>query len=662
MGRFFSSLGLILGATAVAMLAMLSLDARAADGAQPEAGHMGKTIYVSKLGDNSDGSTWAKAFTTIQAALSAIPDDKGGHRVVIRPDTYMEANLFPAQKGAEGAYNELVGDFDGSLGSGRAGWVVLDSGDPQKGFKSYDWWGPIRATTQGWSKEHTEATFSAIGWDRWQVRRLYVTGGDGGLFWDTTDKIEPFTIVVEDCTSIGRAFGGGVGNCLSRPDEPIAFRRCQLWSLDWWGDASGAYVRVENPSMPERPDAIFEDCTMVGPQCAFKGSNYGFKTFTHASLKRCRLITLNFSQPQGTPTDGIVQSVEHGKYLRVDFEDCTLMGYKVFGVKVNKGTENEIQYTTKGAVQAYVQFQQDVPKGILRLTSWPVDAFQTMLPPSPQPVRPVPANTEFVQRDMCEVSPVIWQGKLVLMKCVRPASGGTKDDYYIVLNDAASGEELAKFATGYSLACAFVDKDTFYAFASRFEDNNWNDVTMFKSADLKTWESKKVIEQNAKEHLFNSSVCAGQDGFVMAYESNDPAWPAFTVKFATSKDLETWTTIPDALLGTDRYTACPCVRFANGYYYVLYTEHRTPRWFFETYIARSKDLKTWELSTSNPVLTPEAIDDGINTSDPDLVEFGGKTFLYFAVGDQQTWMNIKRAAYAEPMASFLASWFDGVPR
>ena len=26
-------------------------------------------IYVSKLGDNSDGSTWAKAFNTIQTAL-----------------------------------------------------------------------------------------------------------------------------------------------------------------------------------------------------------------------------------------------------------------------------------------------------------------------------------------------------------------------------------------------------------------------------------------------------------------------------------------------------------------------------------------------------------------------------------------------------------------
>ena len=31
---------------------------------------LGATLYVSKLGDNSDGSSWAKAFNTIQKALA----------------------------------------------------------------------------------------------------------------------------------------------------------------------------------------------------------------------------------------------------------------------------------------------------------------------------------------------------------------------------------------------------------------------------------------------------------------------------------------------------------------------------------------------------------------------------------------------------------------
>lgn len=630
--------------------------------ATPESNRQGITLYVSKLGDNTDGSSWSKAFNTIQAALDAVPDDQGGHRIIIRPDTYMEAMLSPAYSGAAGAYNELIGDRDGSLGSGRAGNVTIDSSDPAKGFKSYDWFGPIRATQQGWSPEHTDPTFSAIIWDRWIIRNLYVTGGDGGLFWDCTNRVEPFTIIVEDCVSIGRAFGGGVGNCLSRTEEPMVFRRCTLWALDWWGDTSGAYVRVENQSMPDRPDVYFEDCTMVGPQCALKGGNYGFHTFTRAKVERCNLIALNYSQPQGTPTDGIVQSVQNGKYLHVDFEDCTLMGYKVFGVKVDKETEKDIQYTTKGAVQALVQFTQEVPQGIHRLGHWPIAAFQTLLPPPAPTIRPALQDVKLIRKDMCELSPIIWKNRLCHLECIRPAQGGVRSDYYLRLNDAETGEELARFAEGYSLACAFVENDTFYAFASCFEDNNWNDVTLFKSTDLKQWKSKVVIRQE-NEHLFNSSVCAGPEGYVMAYESNEPAYPAFTTKFAVSKDLDTWTKLPEAVFGTDRYTACPCVRYANGYYYVLYLETRSPRHYFETYITRSKDLITWERSAANPVLVPSAIDDGINASDPDVIEFQGNTYVYYSVGDQLTWMNIKRGIYPGSLAHYLESWYEmpGIP-
>lgn len=624
--------------------------------AAPTPNRQGTTLYVSKLGDNSTGLSWEKAFTTIQAALDAIPDTKGGHRIVVRPDTYMEANLSPAFSGAEGAYNELIGDIDGKLGSGAAGYVVMDSGDPSKGFKSYDWWGTLRSNSQGWSKEHTDPTFSAIIWDRWILRNLYATGGDGGLMWDCTNRIEPFTVIVEDCISIGRAFGGGVASCLSRKEEPVVFRRCQLWSLDWWGDTSGAYVRYENKEMPDHPDIYFEDCTMVGPQCALKSGNYGFHTFSWIKADRCRLIALNFSQPAGTPTDGIVQSVQNGKYLHVDFEDCTLMGYKVFGVKVDKKSDTDIQYTAIGAVQAYIQYTQDTPKGFHRLGGWPVDVFQSMLPPAPPGHRPVLTDEKLIQKDLCESTPVAWKGRLCHVSSIRPASGGTKADYYLKITDAETGKELSRFAEGYGLASALVYKDTLYAFASRFENSDWNDVTMFKSDDLKNWESKVVIHQE-NEHLFNSSVCEGPDGFVMAYESNDPAYPPFTIKFATSKTLDNWTKQPEAIFGTDRYTACPCIRYSNGYYYVLYLEHRAPRHYFETYITRSKDLKTWERSTANPVLAPHAIDDGINASDPDIIEAGGKTYIYYAVGDQLTWMNIKRATYPGSMAPFLESWF-----
>jgi hypothetical protein len=571
----------------------------------------------------------------------------------------MEANLYPAHRGAANAYNELVGDFDGRLGSGTSGWVTIDSSDAEKGFKSYDWYGTIRAYKKGWSKEHQEESFSAIDWDRWNLRRLYATGGDGGLFFDLVDKTEPFTVRVEDCVSLGRAFGGGVASCLSRPEEPIAFRRCCLWALDWWGDTSGAYVRVENKTMPEQPDVVFEDCTMVGPQCALKSSNFGFHTSTHAKLTRCRLIALNFSQPQGTPTDGIIQSVEEGKLLQVDLEDCTLMGFKVFGVIVKKGTASDIRYTTRGDVKAYVQFQQEVPQGMHRLGHWPADVFQTILPPPP-PAQASLQSRGFVGENICEAAPLVWQDRLVLLECVRPASGGAQADYFLTLKDVETGRALARFAEGFGLASAVVHDGTLYVFASRYgAEGSWNDVTMFHSKDLQSWQQQAVVKQE-REHLFNTSVCATDRGFVMAYETDDAKYAPFTVKFATSPDLKTWTKVPDAVFGADRYAACPCIRYVAGYYYLLYLEHRRPRWFFETYLARSKDLKSWELSTANPILTP-SLDDGINASDPDLLEFRGQTFLYYSVGDQRSWSRLKLAHYPGPLADFLRGSFREAP-
>ena len=621
-----------------------------------------ETFYVSKLGNNSDGSSWINAFSKIQAALDAIPDGRGGYRIIIRPDTYFEAMLFPANKGAKGAYNELIGDTDGKLGSGTTGWVVIDSGDPeQKGFKSYDWWGTIRSNAQGWSEAHTDSTFSAIGWDRWKFQNLYVTGGDAGIFFDLTNQVKPFSVIVEDCISIGRAFGGGVGNCLSRYDEPITFRRCSLWALDWWGDTAAAYVRVENKTMPEKADVVFENCTMISPQCALKSSNFGFHSFTRVKLDRCKLITLNFSQPHGTPTDGIIQSVQEGKLLAVDLENCTLMGYKVFGVIVNKETVGDIQYTTTGDVKAYVQFQQDLPEGFHRLSYWPSGIFHQLTPPSPrQPSRLV--DKELIRKDLCEVSPFIWEDRLCIMECIRPASEGVRSDYYLLLRDYETGEELARCAEGYGLASVIVYNKELYIFASRWEDGQWWDVTQFKSDDLQHWESNLVI-RGENEGIFNSSVCEGINGFVMAYESNDKTYPAFTIKFAHSSDLANWKKLPDSIIGTNRYTACPTIRYANGWYYVLYLERRTPRWVFETYITRSNDLLSWETSSANPVLWSEDMDEGINASDSELIEFNGNTYIYYAVGDQLTWMNIKRARYPGTLAQFLESWFTqpGIP-
>ena len=50
-------------------------------------------FYVSKLGNDTDGLSWGSAFHSIQKALLAIPDDNGGHRIIVRPDVVSDDKM-----------------------------------------------------------------------------------------------------------------------------------------------------------------------------------------------------------------------------------------------------------------------------------------------------------------------------------------------------------------------------------------------------------------------------------------------------------------------------------------------------------------------------------------------------------------------------------------
>lgn len=343
-------------------------------------GRKGRTLYVSQLGDNSDGSSWSKAFRSLQAALSAVPDNQGGHQIIVRPGTYCEANLAPAFMGASGAYNALIGDFDGRLGSGAKGWVLADSGDPKKGFKSWDWWSSFAASDRNWPGGNNRITFSSLVCDRWIFRNLYVAGGDAGLFWDLTDQSGAgFTVVVEDCVGTGRAFGGGVCYPTVREGEPSVFRRCYFLALDWVGDTAAVLVGGWEKAMPSQPHTVFEDCTLVHPDNAVALSYASY--CARARFVRCRMIALNFTQPEmGGKATGILCSENHrpeGR-LHLDLEDCQLAGCSVF----TPGKDAQaVTCTTKGRVRAYVQFKQPDTAGFERVGQWPAELFSQMAPP-----------------------------------------------------------------------------------------------------------------------------------------------------------------------------------------------------------------------------------------------------------------------------------------
>jgi hypothetical protein len=249
-----------------------------------------------------------------------------------------------------------------------------------KGFKSWDWWGPIAASDKNWPTGNNKETFSSIVCDRWIFRNLYTAGGDAGLFWDLTNKSgEGFTVIVEDCVGTGRAFGGGVCYPTVRENEPTVFRRSYFLALDWVGDTAAVLLGGWEKTMPSAPHAVFEDCTFVHPDNAVALSYASH--CARGKFVNCRMIVLNFTQPEmGGKATGILCTEKHqptGR-LHVDLEDCILAGYSV----LTPGEDSKAaSYTTKGKVQAYLQFKQPLPDGFQRLGLWPADLFSRIAPP-----------------------------------------------------------------------------------------------------------------------------------------------------------------------------------------------------------------------------------------------------------------------------------------
>ena len=233
-----------------------------------------------------------------------------------------------------------------------------------------------------------------------------------------------------------------------------------------------------------------------------------------------------------------------------------------------------------------------------------------------------------------------------------------KKSMYLCIRDLCTGKEVARFGEGHSFVNAFVNGPELNVFASEGSDRDWfQSIYRFTSTDLKTWKRELAIPREGKEHLFNCSVCRDDQGFLMAYESNLPV--GFCFKFARSKDLSQWEKIPGLIFTGEKkeYSACPVIRYFKPYYYVIYLHTAVPgHKGYVSFVARSTDLATWQLSPMNPIL--EASEgEGINNSDVDLMEYEGNTYLYYATGDQATWGSVRMAMYCGTMESFFKSCF-----
>lgn len=296
-----------------------------------------------------------------------------------------------------------------------------------------------------------------------------------------------------------------------------------------------------------------------------------------------------------------------------------------------------------------------------------------------------------VKINIVEATPVVWKDRLLRFEWLRPNTWGLagqmatgqvlsiNGNYHFV--DAFTEEEVGvQFAEGYAFGCCYSENGKMYAFGP--DTAGGHNLDTFVSEDLVNWEKFEGIKFPENINLYNTSVCKADGKYVMAIEiggKHEAVGVPFTCVFAESEDLIHWNLldIMEYSYNREYYSACPCIRFYGGYYYMIYLEGAPHhRWF--PYIVRTKDLKNWELGTTNPIMLPSKEDKifydesrfndkekdyllnavDCNNSDYDLAEFGGKTYIIYSWGNQFGKEFLAMAEYEGSEEEYLTSFFN----
>ncbi len=285
-----------------------------------------------------------------------------------------------------------------------------------------------------------------------------------------------------------------------------------------------------------------------------------------------------------------------------------------------------------------------------------------------------------------ESTPVIWKDRLFRFEWDRPEKWlGDPADYphgYYRFIDAETWETTPQFAEGHAFGCCYTDGDKMYVYGPKEPVAETHGIDMFVSSDLKSWEMQEdVIRFPDDITVFNTSVCACPGGYMMAIEiggKNPVVGVAFTIVFAKSSDLKSWELLPmeEHIYAQERYTACPVLRWYDGYFYMIYLESAPyHRWL--PYIVRSADLREFDPGLTNPIMYPsdedkqilfperltalqiDRIENAINTnnSDIDLCNYNDKTVIMYSWGNQLGHEFLALAEYDGSEEEFLKSFF-----
>jgi len=281
-----------------------------------------------------------------------------------------------------------------------------------------------------------------------------------------------------------------------------------------------------------------------------------------------------------------------------------------------------------------------------------------------------------------EMTPFVWQGKLMRLELVDPMNGLRNDiERYAGIRDCETGKIISTFANDSYFHSAYIEGDTAYVLGVDMSDRGT--IRIYESKDLRTW-SNRVLLTNPGWVYYNTGLTKGPDGYVLLMEASDPKeyvgdYP-FTHFFATSPDLITWTFMDyDLGFSKERYMGGPWLKYSEGYYY-MFACTELPCRRYTNYLYRTKDFTQWEVGYYNPILMPDEDDRIISpnayedltqelreqiktgflssNSDPDMCDWNGKMYLNYLVGNQLGFYYMAEAEYDGTVAEFLKANFE----
>ena len=296
----------------------------------------------------------------------------------------------------------------------------------------------------------------------------------------------------------------------------------------------------------------------------------------------------------------------------------------------------------------------------------------------PAPKRPVIKKLGTIDLYGAEATPFVFKNRLYRFESICKAHYANKlGIHYFRIVDTQTRETYPPFAHGCEYGSAYVEDGTVYVFGTY--RGGGHVIKMFQTTDLENWK-ERILFDYSDWGFYNTSVCKAGDKYIMAIEINAPkdrTGVFFTINFAESNNLIDWKMInKKCVFSKERYTACPSIRYYNGYYYMVYVE-AMPVHRYVPYVSRSCDLIDWEIGIYSPFIVMDDDDKiirypgvtqaqrehlentaDISNSDVDFCNWQGKTYILYLWGNQLGLHCMAEAEYEGTEQEMLEAFFN----